>query len=198
MPNELPGNDPKRIWQDQPTERIKMSLDEIRRRAHRLYAKARMAAIAWIGIGMFLSAAFGRSSAQAREMLPRIGWGVLSLWGLYGAWQAYQWIWPGRLAGDATLATSLDFYRKELERQRDYGRQIWRRSGVAVAFLGLALVVAPGMIQVVETPRLLPNAAPFLVLLAVWLVSFLVLRARKQQDLQREIDELKAMERENR
>ena len=78
------------------------------------------------------------------------------------------------------------------------GRQIWRRSGLAVAFLGLALVVAPGLIAVVKTPRLLPNAAPFLVLLAVWLVSFLVLRARNQQYLQREIDELNALERENR
>jgi hypothetical protein len=198
MPNELPGNDPRKIWQDQPTERIKMSLDDIRRKAQKLHAKARMAAIAWIGIGIFLSAAFGRSSAHARELLPRMGWGVLSLWGLYGAWQAYQWIWPGRLAADATLATSLDFYRKELERQRDYGRQIWRRSGVAAAFLGAALVVAPGLIQVVKTPALLPNVAPFFVLLFVWLVSFLVLRARKQQKLQQEIDELNAMERENR
>jgi purine-cytosine permease-like protein len=198
MPNELPGNDPRKIWQDQPTERIKMSLDDIRRKAQKLHAKARMAAIAWIGIGIFLSAAFGLNSAHAREMLPRVGWGVLSLWGLYGAWQAYQWIWPGRLAADATLATSLDFYRKELERQRDYGRQIWRRSGVAAAFLGAALVVAPGMIQVVKTPALLPNVAPFFVLLFVWLVSFLVLRARKQQKLQQEIDELNAMERENR
>ena len=198
MPNELPGNDPKKIWQNQPTERIKMSLDEIRRKAQKLYAKARMAAIAWIAIGIFLSVAFGRASAGAREMLPRIGWGVLSLWGLYGAWQAYRWIWPGRLAPGATLSTSLDFYRKELERQRDYGRQIWRRSGLAAAFLGVGLVVAPGMIQVVKTPRLLPNVAPFFVLLIVWLVSFLVLRKRNQQNLQREIDELNALEKENR
>jgi len=197
MPNELPGNDPRKIWQDQPTEHIKMSLDDIRRKAQKLHAKARMAAIAWISIGIFLSVSFARSFASAQELLPRIGWGVLSLWGLYGAWQAYRWIWPGRLAADATFSTSLDSYRKEIERQRDYGRQIWRRSGLAVAFLGLALVVAPGLIKVVETPRLLPNAAPFFVLLAVWLVSFLLLRKRNQQNLQREIDELKALEREN-
>lgn len=174
-----------------------MSPDEIRRKAQKLHAKARMAAIAWISIGIFLSVSFARSFASAQELLPRIGWGVLSLWGLYGAWQAYRWIWPGRLAADATFSTSLDSYRKEIERQRDYGRQIWRRSGLAVAFLGLALVVAPGLIKVVETPRLLPNAAPFFVLLAVWLVSFLLLRKRNQQNLQREIDELKALEREN-
>jgi hypothetical protein len=32
MPDEFP--DPQKIWQEQPTEAIEMSLEEIRRKAH--------------------------------------------------------------------------------------------------------------------------------------------------------------------
>ena len=141
---------------------------------------------------------FARSFARVQEVVPRIGWGVLSLWGLYHVYQAYKWIWPGRLAADATLSTSLDFYRRELERKRDYGRHIWRRSGLAFCFAGLALIVIPALIKALETPRLLPNAVPFFVLLVIWFVVFFSMRKRNQQKLQREIDELKALEGESR
>lgn len=190
MPDDFPMNDPKKIWQGQETEPIKMSLDEIRRKARKLQTKARLAARVWIVIGLSLSLAFAGSSARAQDLVERIGWGVLSLWGLYGAYQAYRWIWPGRLAADATLSTSLDFYREELERQRDYARHIWRRSGLWLCFTGLALVVVPPLIKALKTPRLLLNAVPFFFLLAVWFVAFFTLRKRGQQKLQREIDEL--------
>ena len=198
MPGEFPMNDPQKIWQDQPTEAIKMSLEEIRRKAHRLQTKARLAALAWIVMGLAICVLFARSSAKAHAAVERIGWGMLSLWGLYGAYQAYKWIWTGTLAADATLSTSLDFYRRELERRHDYARHIWRRSGLTLCFGGLALVIIPELIGVLRSPRLLLNAVPFFVLLAIWLVVFFSLRKRNQRQLQREIDELKALEGENR
>jgi hypothetical protein len=198
MPDEFPMNDPKKIWQDQPTEAIKMSLDEIRRKAHKLHTKARLAALAWIVMGLALCVLFASSSAKAHALVERIGWGVLSLWGLYGAYQGYKWIWPGTLATDATLSTSLAFYRSELERRHDYARHIWRRSGLTLCFGGLALVIIPALIEAFGTPRLLVNAVPFFVLLVIWFVAFFSIRKRQQRNLQREIDELKALEGENR
>jgi hypothetical protein len=198
MPDEFPINDPQKIWQDQPTEAMKMSLDEIRRRAQKLQTKGRLAALSTIVIGLVLCVLFALSSARPQEVVGRIGWGMLSLWGLYSAYQAYKWIWPGRLAADATFGTSLDFYRSELERSRDYGRQVWRRAGLTFCFAGLALVILPGLIGALRTPRLLWNVVPFFVLLVTWFVVFFSMRRRKLQKLQREIDELKVLEGENR
>jgi hypothetical protein len=84
-PDEFPMNDPQKIWLDQPTEAIKMSLEEIRRKAHKLQTKGRLAAVAWIVMGLVLCVLFARTSARPQEMVERIGWLLLSLWGLYGA-----------------------------------------------------------------------------------------------------------------
>jgi hypothetical protein len=195
MPDEFPMNDPKKIWQSQPTEAIKMSLDEIRRKAQKLQTKARMSALVTIVIGLVLCVFFGRAFAVAQNAVPRIGLGMLSLWGLYAAYQAYKWTWPGRLAADATFSTSLDFYRSELERSRDYGRQVWRRAGLTFCFAGMAVVIIPGLIEALKTPRLLLNLLPFFVLLVTWLVVFFSMRRRKLRKLQGEIDELKMLER---
>ena len=193
MPDEFPHEDPKQIWQNQPTEAMQMSLEEIRRKAHQFHNKARLKALTAIVIGIALCGVFAGTSAKAQYMLLRIGWGVLSLWGIYGAYQAYKWIWPSGLAEDATLGTSLDFYRRELERRRDYGRHIWRRSGLWLCFVGLAFVVLPALIAALKAPRLLLNAVPFFVLLAGWIVAFVYIRKRERTNLQREIDALNAL-----
>jgi FtsH-binding integral membrane protein len=195
MQDEFSANDPKKIWQDQPTEAIKMSLDEIRRKAHKLQTKSRMAALLTIVIGFVLCVWFARACAGTQDVVPRIGLGMLSLWGLYAAYQAYKWIWPGTLAADAAFGTSLDFYRSELERRRDYIRHVWRRAGLTFCFAGVALFIIPALIGVLRTPRLLVNLVPFFVLLAIWLVVFFSMRKRQNRKLQQEIDELKALER---
>jgi uncharacterized membrane protein YjfL (UPF0719 family) len=191
--------DPRNVWQSQPTEKFKLSEDDIRRKAQKLQSKARWATLGWITIGLALAVGFARSAVNAREVLPRVGWGMLSLWGIYGAYQAVRWIWPRRLQPDASAGTCLEFYRNELERQRDYGRHIWRRSGLTFCFLGLAIVLVPALIHAwLTAPRLVWNAAPFFVLLAIWFAIFFPLKKRKQQTLQQDIDELREFERGNR
>jgi hypothetical protein len=96
------------------------------------------------------------------------------------------------------VSTTLQSYRSELEKRRDYGRHIWRRAGLTFCFLGAALVLAPGLIKSIEDPRLLVNAAPVFVLLAIWLAVFFPMRRRNQQRLRQEIEELRVFEAENR
>jgi hypothetical protein len=195
MPSELPMNDPQKIWQNQPTEPFKMSANEIRGKARQRRKKARLEALRTIAIGIVLCIFFAWTFARAHAALPRMGLGLLSLWGLYVAYQAYRWIWPGRPGPDATVSASVEFYRSELERSRDYGLQIWRKAGLTFCFLGLAMVVLPGLIQSLETPRLLLNFVPLLVLIAIWFAIFFPMRKRRLRKLQREIDELRAFER---
>jgi len=196
MPDEFPMNDPKQIWQNQPTEAFKMSAEEVRQRAQELQMKSRLATFMWVAIGLFLAIFFARMFAQIQDTVARIGLAILSLWGIYGAYHAYKWIWPGKLPPDATFATSLEFYRRELERKRDYGRHIWRRSGLLVCFLGLAILVGPPLIKGLENPRLLLNAAPFFILLAIWFPLFFIIGRRQMRKLEKEIDELVQIDRD--
>ncbi len=196
MPDEFP--DPQKIWQEQPTEATKMSLEEIRRKAHQFHTRSKLKVLAAIVLGIVLCGVFAAVSAKAQYLVLRIGWGILSLWGVYGAWMAYKWVWPSNLAEDAALGTSLEFYRNELERRRDYTRHIWRNSALWLCFVGLAFLVLPVLGMALKNPRLLLNAIPFFVLLAAWFVAFVFLRRRDRQWLQREIDELRALQREGR
>ena len=195
MPSEFPMNDPRNIWKDQPTEAFKMSADELRRKAQQRERKSRFEAAYSIIIGLILFVFFAWTFARAHELAPRIGFGVLSLWGIYFAYQACKRIWQGRLAPDATLNTTLQSYRSELEKRRDYGRHIWRRAGLTFGVLGVAMIIVPALIGVAGHPR---DTLPFFVLLAIWLAVILRLRKRNRGKLQQEIEELRALERENR
>lgn len=197
MPNE-PMNDPRRIWQNQPKGPFKMSVDEIRRKSDWFQTKARLGATFSIVMGLALSIPFARASAQAGEMFLRIGWGVLCPGAIYFAYQSYKWIWPKTSPPEAPVSTSLEFYRNELEKRRDYGRHIWVRSGLTFCFLGLGLIVIPQLIKVLATPRLLVNALPVFVLLAIWLAIFFPVQKREQQKLEQEIEELRRFEKDNR
>jgi hypothetical protein len=195
MPDEFP--DPQKIWQDQPKEQIQMSLDEIRRKAHALQNKGRLASLAGVVISLGLAVFFEIGVARAHGLMPRMGLGVLTLWGLYGAYQAYR-LWPGSLAADATLSTSLVSYRRELERRRDQVRNAWRMPFLWLLFAGIAFLIAPALIGMHRNPRLLVNAIPFFVLLFAWLIAFINIRKRDLRNLAREIDELKALQHESR
>jgi hypothetical protein len=187
-------NDPRDAWQNQPAEPFRMSPDLLRYKARQRHAKARFSAALSIALGLILGFCFAASCHTARGTLPRLGWAVLSLWSLYFAAHTYRWVRPGGLAPDANLSTCRAFYRAELEKQRDYGLHIWRRSGLAFCFLGIALVFVPVVIHSWKTPRVLANALPFFILLAVWAVAFLRLNKQKRRKLQEDIAELNAFE----
>jgi uncharacterized membrane protein YfcA len=196
MPNELPMNDPRNIWQNQPKEPFKMSVDQMRLKVHRFQIKARFKVLYAITIGLSICVFFGWNCIRAQEVLSRMGFGLLSVCGIYFAYQAYKWIWPRNLPQDAPVSTSLEFYRSELERRRDYSRHVWRRSGLTFCFLGLVMALAPGLNDSLDNPRLLVNTVPFFALLIIWFVAFFYLKKRGQHELQREIDELRAFERD--
>lgn len=186
-------NDPQKIWQDQPMEPIEMSLDEIRRRMRKFQNKGRLAVVAQFAIGIVLLVFFTLTFTRIHAVVSRIGLGVLILWIVYSIYATYKGIWPAKWVDEAPLSTSVQFYRRELEKKRDFNRQIWRRSGLPFCFVGMALVILPGLIQALAAPRLLLKTVPFFTLLAIWFVAFHFTRKRRLQKLQSEIDELKAL-----
>ena len=199
MPSEFPMNDPRNIWKNQPTEAFKMSADELRRKSQQRQRKDRFVAVYSIISGLILFVFFAWTFARVHnEVVPHIGVGVMSLWGIYYAYQAYKWFWQERLAPDAALNTTVQSYRSELEKRRDYGRHIWSRLGLPFGLLGLAMVIVPGLIKSLDAPRLLLSFVPFFVLFAIWCAIYFPMRKRGQQKLQQEIEELRVFESENR
>jgi hypothetical protein len=197
MPSDFPMKDPQELWQNQPTEPLKMSATDLRRKALETQSKARFAAVSTIIIGIVLCVFFAWSFARAHEMLARMGWGLLSLCGIYAAYHAYKWIWPGTLPEEAPIHTCLEFYRRELERQRDYNRRWWRSGLPFFLLLGMVMAAAGTGARNVP-PHPLLTALPFFLALAIWVVAFLLLRKKHgPKILQREIEELRAFEREN-
>lgn len=198
MANEFPTNDPRNVWQNQPTEAFKMSAEQLRLKAQQRQSKARFEAITQITIGLVLCIFFARAIPATRELVSRLGFVVLSVWSLYLAYQAYRWIWPGRVKQQAAASVTVESYRAELEKRRDYALNIWQRAGLTFCFLGIALVLGPTVVRSLAVPRLLWNVVPVLVLLIIWLAVFFPTRRRRQQKLRREIEELKGLERESR
>jgi uncharacterized membrane protein YfcA len=189
---------PQKIWQGQPTEPLKMSSSELRHRALKRQSRARFEAGVSMIIGVVLCVFFAWTFTRAHTVLARMGWGLLSLWGINAAYHAYKWIWPRNLAQDAAISTCLEFYRRELERRRDYLRYRWWRLGLPFVLLGMAMVIVGTGAQN-ASPHPLLNTLPFFVVLAIWAVAFFALKKKLgAENLQQEIEELRAFERENR
>lgn len=190
MPNESPLNDPRNIWQNQPAEPYRMSAGELRRRAHLHHTRARRKALLGIVLGILLGLAFASTGWRAGYLISRLGWALVSLWCFYMAWASYRWTWPPRLRADAAVNTCLEFYRSELDKQRHHLRHIWRRSGLTLCFLGLALLVLPGLIRAIPNPHLLLNALPLFVLLLVWFILFYRSRKKQERQVREDTDDL--------
>lgn len=207
MPNEFPMNDPQSVWQNQRTEPLRMSANDLRRKALEAQSKARFTVLFTIIIGIMSCVVFAWSFAKSNAALARMGYGLVSLCMIYAAYHVYKWTWPGNLPEGAPINTCLEFYRRALEKQRDYGHR-WRRSGLpALTLLGVVMAAvgtgarnAPPrwLLALGANKHPLLNGLPFFLLLAIWLVAFLILRKKQgPKTLQREIEELRALEREN-
>ena len=198
MPSDFPIKDPQEIWQNQPAEPIKMSVTELRHRALEAQSKARFAVLFIIIIGIICCFVFAWSFARPQAALARMGYGLVSLCIIYAAYHAYKWTWPGNLPEEAPINTCLAFYRRELERQRDYSHRWWRSGLPVLTLLGVVMTAVGTGTRNAPPPKLL-YAVPFFLLLAIWVVALLLLRKKQgRENLQREIEELRAFERENR
>lgn len=183
-------NEPQKLWQSQPMETTRMSLAQIHERVEHLQAKGRLMAAASIVIGASLFLLFGGMVARSANSWPRLGSAVLAGWSLYMAYFAYRSQWPTPAApGEA----SLDYYRRELERQRDLAQQVWQKTGLMWCFIGLGMIAIPGVIQGWGNRQMLLRMAPLFLLLATWGVLFVVLGRRKRRRLQEEIAQVAAL-----
>lgn len=196
MQNEPSENDPKSIWQHQPVEELGMSSDAIREKAQELGHKTGVQFYSACAVGLALIAFDIWGSISSQIPLQRAAFCLAIAWTIYGLRETAERIWPRSLPWDSALASCLYFARRELERQRDYSRHIWQWLAGPMLF-ALAVVAAPVVVATTRYPSDLLKAIPVAILFAVWLVMFITGLKRSRRKLQREIDELRALEKES-
>lgn len=199
MPNEIRGDDPRTIWQNQPTESFVMPLEEIRQKARGLHARTRRKLLGTLAVPLNIALFYGfgfKEFPPLRPMLnPLLGFALA--WSLIGLYFLNRRMWSAVMPGDAGFSPGLELCRGEIERQRDILRRVllWSFGPVLLAIgtfiLALAMVGSRGR-------GIFPNALPFLIVVVVWVLAYFVIRFRDQRQLQRELDELNEIDRLNR
>jgi Flp pilus assembly protein TadB len=188
MPNEFPPDDIRNVWQNQPVENAPMPLEEIQRRARRFEKRIdrrnlREYAGAAIGIAAYTFYFFWFHSLVIRAGSVLVIAGVL-----YVVVQLYKRASSGSLPADFGVAASIEFQRRELVRQRDMLRSVWRW------YVG---PIIPGL--VVFTVGLLPHRAGALAVGALFLAlgsgGIIWFNHRAAIRLDRQIAELDNLER---
>ncbi len=194
MADNVPENDPKKIWLEQPTEPSAMTLGKLllRQKARELHTRTRRELFKNIAVAFFVIAMSVFGITWANDPVPRVVFALAAAWALAGQYFLNRGMWLAQLPGDAALITGLEFYRQAVEgRRRLFRNLLWWIVGPVV------LAIAAYVLSIADKVRLNLNMAPFLALLAVWIIAAIVMRVRGQRELQREIDELNDIERES-
>ncbi len=198
MPDDVPGDNPKNIWQHQPIEASTMTLEKVRNKARELHSRTRRKLLGTI-VGPLAAAfcyVFGIKEFPPLQLALQLLFGFALAWSLAGLYFLNRGMWSEAIPGDAGLSAGLEFCRREIERRRDYLRRVllWSFGPVllAIATIILALTMIGGRLR-----GIFPNGLPFLALVGLWVIAWFVIRLREQRELQREIDELNDIGREN-
>jgi hypothetical protein len=189
--NNLPNN-PQQIWQCQPVEGIKMSAEALRQRSGKFERMFRWRNVREYVASLLAAMGFGYFFVTTHAVLFRIAY-VLFIAGL--GWVVFQLHRKGSARSmPAAMGTStcLQFFRAELERQRDVVKNVWPWY-LAPLVPGFVILTAAYM-------RALPFPAGLAS--AVWLDGVVALlffvvwkmNRRAARRLQRVIDELYAVE----
>jgi hypothetical protein len=198
MPNESSGNDPRIIWQNQPTEPTTTTVEKLRLKVPELHAKTRRQMLGNLGVPLVVVVFCAIGMKQFPHPGLRSLFAFAIIWSLAGLYFQNRGMWSAMLPGGAGLSTGLESYRREVERRRSLsGRfMLWGFGPMVLAIAALIVLLLALGTGMGLTERLL-KMTPFLSLLAAWFVSFFFIRMRQLRELQREIDELKDIERGN-
>jgi len=149
MPDKSTINDPQSVWQNQPVEGFKMSLEQLRISAHKLERKSQFTELRSIAACAIVLVFFARCLANPRQMIAPIAWSSASLWSIrlgcalicigaaYEVYKACKRIRTWRLENADTLATTVRSYRTLLENRRNYFRRMWHNKALWFIFTGM-------------------------------------------------------------
>ena len=142
MENE-PRPDLRNTWKNQSVEPVRVSLDDIRRKARALQRTVLRRNLLEYAAGVFVVAAFGYYIVIFPATLARIGSVLIIAATFLVLFTLHRRGSSRTLVEDAGMNTCLSFHRRELERQRDLLRGVWNWyllpfvPGIVIFHLGL-------------------------------------------------------------
>jgi len=149
MADEFSSEDVRDVWQKQDSESFRMSLDEIRKKSELLDSCIRRRNLIGLAIGFFEVVWFSVFVFIVPNLGHRIGYFLLALGCGYLVYQFFLNKLQKRAAviraGEMGNKVSIEFYRAELGRQRDFhrGSRFWSRLVMLalgpLVFFGLAI-----------------------------------------------------------
>jgi FtsH-binding integral membrane protein len=202
MANETPSTITD-VWKSQPEERIDISLEEMRRKARRFETK-----VFWRNVREYVACAlvvacFGYYASVFHPTLIRVGCGLVIAGALFAAFRLHRTGAVRTVPAELALRTCVGFHRRELERQRDLLRNVWR--WYLLPFVPGMLVFLLGLFQfTMQQPHAAGRTSTIVIVFALTAAGcalvFLGVGKSNQwaaHKLQREIDTLNQLEKES-
>jgi hypothetical protein len=121
----MANDDPLRVWQEQPVEVVPIPLEEIRRRAGRFESRIRNRDRREYLAAAFVMVAFSFYIYKFSDWAMRAGSALVLAGTVYVVVQLYRRSTPVSLPAEYGLVASMEFYRRELVRQRDLVRSVF-------------------------------------------------------------------------
>jgi hypothetical protein len=119
-------NRAQEIWQCQAVEGLHLSADEIRRRAGKFQSRIHWRNLGEYAGGLVATLLFGSFLLKSHDILFRTAFGFFIAGLAYVAFQLQRKGSARSMPAAMGSATCLQFYRRELERQRDLVASVWR------------------------------------------------------------------------
>jgi hypothetical protein len=176
-----------------------MTLEKIRQKVRNLHAKTRRQVIGnfIVPLAVFVFAGYG--IAKFHDAVLRTAFACAIAWSVAGLYFLNRGMWSAMLPEDAASSTGLESYRREVERKHSlFDRFMLWQFGPAIFAIASLIMLLLSFGNGISLNGALLKMSPFLTLLVIWLVGVFVIRMRQQRELQREIDQLNEIERENR
>src|SRR5579863_2413420 len=126
MANEFSPDDPREVWQSQHVEPIVMSIEEIRRKALGFERRIRSRNSRETVVAVAMIVVFGWFLIKFATPLERIGSGLTIAGLAYVIYRMNGSAAPLKVPAESGRESCVAFHRRELERQRDLLRGIWR------------------------------------------------------------------------
>jgi FtsH-binding integral membrane protein len=194
MQDNSSNNDPREIWQNQPTETSMMTLEEVRLRVQKLHVKTRKALLGWMAASLLIIGVSVFGMVWVNNPAVRALFAFSIAWSVAGQFFINRKRQPSTMTEDV-LNTGLKSYRMEVERRRYIStRFLLCIFGPSVLAIG---TLAGQILSFARDRGTLSKTVPFLTMLAVWIVGVFLIRMRDQRELRCEIDDLNRIENSN-
>ena len=123
--NEILERDAQQLWQSQPVEVTQMSTEAIRQRAANFERRIARKNLREFVLCLLVAGCFVYFMVTMHELAFRITWTLFFVGMIYIAVQLRRKGLPRTMPEGIGNSTCVDFFRSELERQRDLIKDIW-------------------------------------------------------------------------